>query len=375
MFTRNHHSLTPFLKKGKVLIIYGPRQVGKTTLLENYLKTSPLKYRLESGENIRIQNLLNSKDFTQILDFVSGYELIAIDEAQEIPEIGAALKIITDQSPETLIIATGSSSFELSQQVGEPLTGRKNTIILYPIAQKELAQDFNKHDLREKLNDFLIFGAYPEVLTAENRNEKIKVLSELVDSYLLRDIMSHERIRSPKVLVQLLKLLAFQVGSQVSLNELATQLHVDMKTVERYLHLLEKSFVIKKFGGFSGNLRNEVTSKAKYYFLDNGMRNGLISQFNSLEDRNDAGALFENFVIMERLKKHSYENFYGNHFFWRTYDGKEIDLIEEIDGKLSAFEIKLGLGKKVKVPKAWEKGYPNSTFTVINRENYLDYLL
>ena len=285
-----------------MLIIYGARRVGKTTLITKFLEGTNLRYKLDSGDNIRIQDTLGSRDFTRILDYISGYELIVIDEAQEIPHIGTALKIIIDQSPEMVVIATGSSSFELAQQIGEPLTGRKISAILFPLSQKELAHHYNRHELKDKLEEFLVYGSYPEVLTADNRREKIRILQELVDSYLLKDILSHDRIKSPRKLLQLLKLLAFQMGSEVSLNEIATKLRIDVKTVARYLDLLEKTFVIKRLGGFRRNLRKEVTAKAKYCFWDNGVRNAIISQMNPLEDRNDHGALFENFVLMKRIK-------------------------------------------------------------------------
>lgn len=375
MLARIYDDIKTLIRPQKALIIYGARRVGKTTLLTRFLQQTPLRYRFDSGDNIRIQELLGSRDFTKILEYVGDYELIVIDEAQEIPHIGTALKIIVDQAPQVTVIATGSSSFELAQQVGEPLTGRKISAILYPLSQKELTQQHTRHELREKLEEFLIFGSYPEVLVTDNRREKIRILQELVDSYLLKDILSHERIRSPKTLLQLIKMLAFQLGNEVSLNELANHLRVDVKTVARYLDLLEKTFVIKRLGGFSRNLRKEVTSKAKYYFYDNGVRNAVISQMNLLEDRNDHGALFENFILMERMKKLAYEDFYGNLYFWRTYDGQEIDLVEEIDGKLAGFECKWSEKKKGKIPKDWRKHYDGATFTVINRDNYLDFVL
>ncbi|NIM10802.1 MAG: AAA family ATPase [Candidatus Aminicenantes bacterium] len=375
MLYRVYQDLAKFLKKKKALILYGARQVGTTTLLENFLKTSDFKYKLESGDNIRVKDILGSQDFARILEYISGYELFAVDEAQEIPGIGKALKIIIDQSPDIYLIATGSSSFELSQEVGEPLTGRKRVLVLFPLSQRELLHHYNKFELRERLENFLIYGSYPEVLSTENNREKIEILKEIVESYLLKDILKLDKVRSPNVLMKLLKLLAFQVGSEVSMNELAMNVKVDVKTIARYLDLLEKSFVIIRLGGFSKNLRKEVVSMGKYYFLDNGIRNAVISQFNPLEDRNDTGALFENFVIMERQKKHEYENFYGSHYFWRTYGGQEIDLVEEIDGKLSGFEIKWSPKKKVKIPGDWAASYEGAGFNVINRENYLDFLL
>ena len=374
MLKRYYEDLNKYLKPNHVLIIFGPRQVGKTTLLKNFLSQTNLKYKLDSGDNIRIQNLLGSQDFDKILSYAQGYDLIAIDEAQQIPNIGMALKILVDQVPNLNVIATGSSSFNLSQYVGEPLTGRKITLTLYPVAQVELLKMYNKFELRERLEDYLIFGSYPEVLTTETREEKTRILTELVDSYLLKDILSLEKVKKSDTLLDLVKLLAFQVGQLVSHNELATQLHIDIKTVGRYLDLLEKSFVICKLGGFGSNLRNEVTSKHKYYFFDLGIRNTVVAQFNSLEMRNDIGQLWENFVFIERLKSSSYKGFYGSRYFWRTYQGQEIDFIEKIENKLMAFEAKWSSTKKVNAPLGWKENYPESSFNVITPENYFEYL-
>jgi len=374
MLKRYYEKLDKFLKPNHVLIIFGPRQVGKTTLLENFLKKTSMKYKLDSGDNIRIQNLLGSLDFDKILSYAQGYDLIAIDEAQQIPNIGKALKILVDQVKSLSVIATGSSSFDLLQSVGEPLTGRKITLTLYPMAQLELLKMYNRYELHENLENYLIFGSYPEVITASTREEKIRILTELVDSYLLKDVLSLEKVKKSETLLNLVKLLAFQVGQLVSHNELATQLHIDVKTVARYLDLLEKSFVIYKLGGFSSNLRNEVTSKHKYYFFDLGVRNAVIAQFNFLDMRNDVGQLWENFVFIERLKYNSYKGFYGNRYFWRTYQGQEIDFIEEIENKLTAFEAKWSPTKKVSIPSMWEEKYPKASFNVITPDNYLDYI-
>ena len=375
MFGRIYDNLDDYLKHGKALILYGARQVGKTTLLRRFLEQCPYRYKLDSGDNIRTREVLGSQDFSRILEYIEGYDLVAIDEAQWIDNIGMALKIMVDQSPQTKIIATGSSSFDLAQRLGEPLTGRKFTLTLYPLSQLELQAHYNKHELKEKLSEFLVFGSYPEVVSAASRSEKIQLLNELADSYLLKDVLAMERIRSPRALLQLLKLLAFQVGSEVSLNEIATQIKIDIKTVLRYLDLLEKSFVIKKIGGFSRNLRKEVVSKAKYYFLDNGVRNAVISQYNDLADRNDVGALFENFLVTERLKRNAYRGFYGSCYFWRTYDSQEIDWVEEFEGKLAGFEFKFSRKKRPKIPKDWKTNYKGAAFQVVNSDNYLDFVL
>jgi len=369
------YKLEELIKPNKVLIIYGPRRVGKTTLLKDFLAHTKLKYKLDSGDNIRTQQVLSSQDFARILDYASGYELIAIDEAQQIPNIGMGLKIIVDQIQDIMVIATGSSSFDLAGATGEPLTGRKTTIALYPMAQKELLPLYNKHELKEKLEEFLVFGSYPEVITAKTRRDKIAVLEEIVNSYLLKDILTIDRIKGSKALLDLLKLIAFQVGSQVSLNEIATQIKLDVKTVSRYLDIFEKAFVIKRIGGFSRNLRKEIVSKAKYYFLDNGIRNAVIPQFNPLDSRNDIGILWENFVVIERIKKCAYQNIYGSLYFWRTYDGQEIDLVEEREGKLFGYEFKWSEKQKMKEPKDWCKTYDNAEFKIINRENYLEFIL
>ena len=306
------------LKPRKVLILYGARRVGKTKLLKDFLSHSNLKYRIDSGDNIRIQHLFESQDFLALSDYVEGYELIAIDEAQQIKNIGMGLKIIVDQHPSLRVIVTGSSSFVLSQSVGEPLTGRKKTVVLYPISLIELNAMYNKQELSEQLETFLRFGLYPEIVTTKNKKEKMEILQELVDSYLLKDILSLEKIKGSRQLLDILKLLAFQIGNEVSLSELASQVRLDIKTVGRYLDILEKGFVIKKIGAFSRNPRKEVTSKAKYYFYDVGVRNAIISQFNELADRNDTGNLFENFIVMERLKANAYLNRFTQSYFWRT---------------------------------------------------------
>src|SRR3989344_1880136 len=370
---RFYKDLGQNVQAGKVLVIYGPRRIGKTTLLNDFLSDCGHRYRLDSGDNIKIQETLSSQDFDLLGDYASEFELIAIDEAQKISNVGQGLKILVDQNPKLKIIATGSSSFELAGQVGEPLTGRKNTLTLYPIAQLELRQLYNNYELKEKLNEFLVFGAYPEVITAPNKNQKQKILEELVHSYLLKDILDIERVKGSKILLDLLRLIAFQVGGEVSVSELAAQVGIDAKTAGRYLDLFEKSFVLYNLRGFSRNLRKEITKKSKYYFYDNGIRNAIISNFNGVDLRNDTGALWENFLIAERLKKTSYHSIFANRYFWRTWDQKEIDYIEEREGKLFAYEFKWS--GEAKMPKEFLKTYPDAEFKVINKENYLDFIL
>lgn len=266
------------------------------------------------------------------------------------------------------------TDFVLAGQVGEPLTGRKRTLILFPIAQAELLSLYNRHELRQHLPDFLIFGAYPEVIEAPTRSAKIEAITEIANSYLLKDILAFDRVRSSRTLANLLKLLAFQIGSEVSHSELAGQLGVDTKTVLRYLDLLEKAFVVIRVGAFSRNLRQEISSRAKYYFYDNGIRNALIAQFNDLDQRNDVGQLWENFIFIERMKHRAYAGIYANAYFWRTYDGQEIDLVEEREGRLFGYECKWSPRKAVAAPRRWLEVYPNAEFTVITPENYLELL-
>ncbi len=375
MIRRLYEPLDAYIQSNKVLIIYGPRRVGKTTLLREFLAGTSLRYKLDSGDNVRTQQILGSLDFEQLIGYVEGYDLLAIDEAQEIPEIGKALKIIVDQVPGIRVIVTGSSSFELAGQVGEPLTGRKRTLTLFPLAQAELLSRFNRFELRQQLEQFLIFGSYPDVVQADNRNARIEIVSEIANSYLLKDILAFDRVRSSRQLVDLLKLLAFQLGGEVSHSELATQLGMDTKTVQRYLDLLEKAFVLVRVGGFGRNLRKEITTKSKYYFYDNGLRNALIAQFNPLDQRNDIGQLWENFFVIERLKYRTYFSIYANTYFWRTYDQQEIDLVEERDGKLFGFECKWSTRKSPTAPSGWANSYPDAEYRVVTPDTVQSYIL
>lgn len=373
MIPRYYQNLTDYLEENKVLVIYGPRQVGKTTLLNSFLSKTSLKYKLDSGDNIKTQEILSSQDFSKILEYVSGYQLLALDEAQRIPNIGLGLKIIVDHTPGIHIIATGSSSFELSGQIGEPLTGRKRTLILYPFAQAELVSLHNNHELKERLPEWLVYGGYPRVITAKHKKEKIINLEETVNSYLFKDILELERVKGAKALVDLLRLLAFQVGNEVSLSELGQKLNIDYKTVARYLDLMEKAFILFRLGGFSRNLRKEVTKKCKYYFCDNGVRNTIISNYNDLDMRDDVGKLWENFIVSERVKTQQYKNIFANNYFWRTWDKKEIDWIEEREGKLFGYEFKFS-DDKYKFSKDFVDTYPDSKLELINRKNYLRFI-
>ncbi len=373
--TRFYRDLSKYIVKGKTLVIYGPRRVGKTTLVKDFLETTNLKYRFETGDNLLIHDALSSQNLEKIKEFVEGLELIAIDEAQNIPNIGMGLKLINDEFPDISVIVTGSASFELAGQIGEPLTGRKRNLTLFPVSQIEFKELYsNTFDLKQDLNKFLIFGSYPSVFTAGTIVKKIEELNEIIGSYLLKDILAFENLKNSKLLIDLLRLLAFQIGSEVSETELGTQLGIDQKTVGKYLDLLEKSFIIKSLRGYSKNLRSEITKKQKYYFLDNGIRNALISNFNDLEVRNDIGQLWENFLVIERLKNKEYSKIFSNSFFWRTYSQKEIDYIEESGGDLKGFEIKWNENKKFKIPAEFTDSYPNSSVEKVDRENYLKFI-
>jgi len=371
---RYFNNLGKFLLPGKVLAIFGPRQVGKTTLLKSFLKKADFKYKFVSGDDLSVQEILSSQRLSRLSEFCSGYQLLVVDEAQKIPNIGINLKLIVDNIPDLKLIVTGSSSFDLSGQIGEPLTGRKTTLILYPLSQLELSQLYNRYELQESLSSYLIFGSYPEVITASSNERKITILNELVNSYLLKDILDLEKVKGAKILVDLLRLLAFRVGNEVSFNELANNLNIDVKTVARYLDLFEKSFILYNLRGFSRNLRSEINKKSKYYFYDNGVRNALILNFNPLDKRNDIGALWENFLVMERLKKQSYKKIYTNNYFWRTWEKKEIDWIEEREGKLFAFEFKFKKPKKTNL-EDFKKAYPQAITKIITEENYLDFVI
>jgi uncharacterized protein len=371
---RCYSNLSEYIPEGKVLIIYGPRQVGKTTLVNHYLEGYQGRYLLINGDDIITREQLSSEKLQTIISIVEGYNLLVIDEAQRIPKIGLALKMLIDHRKDLKIIATGSSSFDLLGQVGEPLTGRKKTIMLYPVWTGELLQRFNHYEIDLKLSDLLIYGLYPEVVTAVSKEDKRQFLNEITNSYLLKDILEMDKVKSAKPVINLLRLLAFQTGNEVSYNELSNSIGIDVKTVARYLDLFEKSHIVIRLSGYSRNMRTEITSKAKYYFYDTGVRNALIANFNDLELRDDIGALWENFIFIERLKKRSYNHIYANEYFWRTWSQQEIDLIEEREGKLFAYEIKWKKGKH-KTPTQFIKSYPDSVFEVISRENYQSFII
>lgn len=356
----------------RALVIYGPRRVGKTTLLKSYLSTQiDKKILYVVGDDFRIRELFKNETLDELLDFARPYEIVAIDEAQQVPSIGLGAKMIIDAFPEKELILTGSSSFDLSSKIGEPLTGRHFTLTILPLAQAEITG--SRFEVKNSLDTFLIYGAYPEVLSAQSREEKERILNELISSYLYKDILVLDKIKSPDLLRDITRCLAFQVGNEVSLNEIAKVVKTDVKTVGRYIDVLEKMFVIKKVRGFSRNLRNEISKKAKYYFLDNGVRNAVIGQFGALASRNDIGGLWENFVFMELYKQSISRGNNDQYYFWRTHTGKEVDIIRESGDTITAIECKWSTSASV--PALWRSTYPASDFITINKENYLDYLL
>jgi predicted AAA+ superfamily ATPase len=309
------------------------------------------------------------------LEWTEDYDIVFIDEAQNIPNVGSGLKLLIDQRPSLNIIATGSASFDLSNKLGEPLVGRQTPLQLFPVSILELRKMQNAFETKQQLGEYLVYGMYPEILTARTIADKKRIVNELARSYLLKDVLQLENVKNPATLFRLLALLAYQIGSEVSTNELANQLGIDKNTVARYLYLLEKCYVIYNLRGFSRNLRNEVTKTGKYYFYDVGVRNAVIQNYSPVETRDDIGHLWENWVIMERVKKQAYANIFANSYFWRTWEKQEIDFVEEQDGKLRAYEIKWGKSGHRNPPSQWEGEYgEKSEFAVINRDNFLGFV-
>lgn len=362
-----------YFEPNKVVVIYGPRRVGKTTLLHQLARKIKEPILWLNGENLDIQEWLSSRSLDKLTAGIGNFRAIIIDEAQYVDQIGINLKIIVDSIPGIRIIATGSSSFDLAHQVGEPLVGRKWQYTLYPIAQLELSSIETPSESRLKLESRMIYGSYPEVVTVQGNRDKQTVLASIVDGALFKDVFMLEGVKKPAKIIQLAKALALQIGSQVSLTELSNLLNINLATVERYLDLLEKTFIIIRVYGFRRNLRTELTKTCRYYFWDNGVRNALINNFNELNVRSDTGQLWENYIFIERMKKRDYQHIVSNIYFWRTHDRQEIDLVEERSGNLYGIEIKWS-PKKVNSPHNWLATYPNAEFTTVNRESYLEFI-
>ena len=364
------------LRPQKVLIILGARRVGKTELINKYLsELEPDEYQLFNGEDQHTWQLFADRTVRNYKNLLGKTRLLVIDEAQKIPEIGVKLKLMVDSIEGLKIIATGSSVFDLSNKLGEPLVGRSNTLQLFPLSQMEFGRLENHFQTNVNLEERLIFGCYPELQHIESWNEKIEYLNEVVGSILIRDILEFEGVRKSGKIMDLLRLIAFQVGKEVNVEELAKSLKdISRNTVENYLDLLEKVFIIYKVKGFSRNLRKEVSKSSRWYFYDNGIRNAIIKNFNKLDFRQDTGELWENYLMAERIKFNAYTKNLKNQYFWRTYDQQEIDLVEEGSGLLSGYEFKWNARKKVKAPGAWTRAYPDASFETINQKNYLEFI-
>lgn len=357
----------------KIIIVYGPRQVGKTTLVRELIDSLPYRSLAVNADELLYQNVLSSRDLSKMKLLVDGFDLLFIDEAQRITDIGINLKILHDALPALKIIATGSSSFELANRTREALTGRTWTYELFPISVGELCLQQNAFLVQQRLEELLCFGSYPDTLQQPNKADKIQYLRELSSAYLYKDVLEMASIRHADKLRKLLQLLAYQVGSEVSLNELGNSLGMSKDTVGTYIDLLEKAFVVFRLSGFSRNLRKEVSKMDKIYFYDLGIRNVLIDNFRPLELRTDVGALWENFLVIERRKRNAYTNQFANAYFWRTYTGAELDYVEEANGQLTGFEFKFSR-KSARTPASWVENYPEASFQVINQENFMPFI-
>jgi predicted AAA+ superfamily ATPase len=360
---------------GKVLVLYGPRQVGKTTLVQELVGSLEMKSKYINADELVYREALASQDSLRLGEIAGDADLLVIDEAQRVPEIGLNLKILVDTFPALRILATGSASFDLANKISEPLTGRKLTFNLFPVSYNELRETYGILETRNQLQRWMVWGGYPAIVTENDVLMRERLLHELVGSYLYKDILELEDIRRSNKLVNLLRLLAFQIGREVSTTELAANLALNHQTVQRYLDLLEKVFVIFRVDGFSRNLRKEISKNGRYYFYDNGIRNALIQNFNPLPMRDDSGQLWENYLWVERMKANQLAKRSLNAFFWRTYDQKEIDCIEEHAGKISGFEFKYrnGIIRRTTI-NDFLKAYPGSNLNVINQENFEEFI-
>jgi uncharacterized protein len=375
-FIKRTYNIQELVQAGRVLVVYGPRRSGKTTLIQMYTSNLKVPFLADTGDNIIVQDILSSLDTGRILARVQNMSVYVIDEAQNIQNIGMALKIMIDARPDLIVIATGSSSFDLANKIGEPLVGRREIITLYPFAIEELAKQFPRHKIDDTLNNMLTYGMYPQVYNAATTFDKESRLQEIVEGYLLKDIFALERIKSPSKLLHLVKLLAQYIGQPVSITKLAIEIGLNQKTIERYLDLLEKMFVIKKVLPFSNKLSQSLKFKPKYYFYDVGIRNSLLGNFLRPDDRLDIGNLWENFCYIERIKKNAYERkIHARYYFYQSYQiAKEIDIIEEYNG-YKAFECKWKFDKKDIALPEWDSAYPNYKIHIITKDTYFDHLV
>jgi hypothetical protein len=360
------------LRKGQVLVLLGARRTGKTVLMEQIKnELTGKKVLMMNGEDYDAAAILSSRKQSVLRNLVAGYDYLFIDEAQNIPQIGANLKLLVDSIPDIPVFITGSAAFDLKNRIGEPLTGRSRFFYLYPFSISEISHDY--FSALQLLQTSLIFGNYPQVFNAVNDYERKIILENIRNGYLLKDLLQLDNLKDSLFIMNLLRNIAFQIGNDISYNELALNLNTTVKTVQRYLDILEKSFILFRLNGFSRNLRKEFSKTPRYFFWDNGIRNSIISNYSNLEMRDDIGRLWENFCISERLKKQTYAQSFSNFYFWRTYDQQEIDLIEELDSVLHAFEFKWG-EKEVSAPRAFRENYQSAYFRTINRQNFYEFL-
>lgn len=364
------------IKPQKVMLIYGPRRVGKTLLLREIYNEFEGKKLLLNGESSDTVRMLSDRSISNYKHLFAEVSLLAIDEAQHIPEIGMKLKLMVDEIPGLAIVATGSSSFDLQNQAGEPLVGRSTRFMLTPFSIKEINKQQPTFQTITNIDQHLVYGFYPELISIDSGAEQARYLTEIVDSYLLRDILAIDGVKNAQKMHDLLRLVAYQVGSEVSTDELGKQLGVSRNTAERYLDLLQKVFVLYRLGGYSKNLRKEVVKSSKWYFQDNGIRNAVLNDFRPFADRSseERGALWENFIIGERMKRKHNNLSNINLYFWRTYDQQEIDLIEEDGDIITAYEIKSGK-KTPRIPKAFANAYPEAAYNIVNRDMFWDYVV
>ena len=358
------------MNRGKAILLTGPRQVGKTTLFMTLLKNRP--HLFLDGDNPTVRNLLSSPNTEQLKSIIGKHKIVFLDEAQRIEGIGITLKIITDQFKDVQLLVSGSSSFDLSNKINEPLTGRKWEYELLPISWEEYENHHGYLITEQQLENRLLYGFYPDVLN--NPGDEKEILKNLINSYLYKDILAYSDIRKPEVLDKLVQALALQVGNEVSYNELAQTVGVDKNTISKYIDILQKGYIIFKLGSFSRNIRNEIKTNKKIYFYDNGVRNMVLGNFINFDLRTDKGALWENFLISERIKQNLYKNSLAKIYFWRTKQQQEIDLIEENEGKLFGFEFKWSERKNVKLPKTFIENY-NATGRIINKNNFRHFVI
>lgn len=362
------HIIEQRLFRGKIIVLTGPRQVGKTTLLKMLMSDINKKTLFWNCDEPDIRQKLSNPTSTQLGTDIGNSELILIDEAQRVKNIGITLKLLIDNFPQKQIIVTGSSALELSDFISEPLTGRKYEYNMYPFSSEELIDNHGDIEERRLLERRIIYGTYPDVVNYPG--EEKEILTNLTSSYLYKDIFAFQDVRKPEIIEQILQALALQIGSEVSFNELGKLLGLNSQTIQRYIDLLEKSFVIFHLRSFSRNLRNELKKSRKIYFYDNGIRNAIIGDFKPTQLRNDTGALWENYLVSERLKHNTYNLFYGKSYFWRTQQQQEIDYLEDIDGILNTYEFKWSNTRLPKITNTFAKNYPNHTYKVVNPDNY-----